>query len=275
MSADRSPAPATIVHLSDLHVGPPFQEHVAEQLLEEIAEIRPDLVAISGDLVQDYRREQFEAAARLVERIPPPRVIVPGNHDIPGFNLWERLTRPYELYRQTFGHERESGLYFGRGLAVVGLNSVWPLAPTGGRLSAAELARLAQELGRSPPQDCRILVIHHHLIPSPGFGWHTAMWGARRLVPLLERAGVELVLSGHKHRSYIGSTLNFFGHARRPIIVVQAGTATSRRGRGPERDKNSYNVLRVSSSTIRITHRIYTAEDGRFHRASEHLFPRA
>lgn len=264
----------TIVHISDLHVGPPFQPAIAERLVEEVREIGPDLMVITGDLVQDHDPQQFRQAAAYVARFDCSLVMVPGNHDVPGLNLLARFVQPYELYRRTFGLEWVAGMHVDQGLAVVGLNSVWTLAPSGGRLSGAELGRLRTVLETTPDRACRIVAMHHHLVPMPGFGRRTVIWGAPRALRVMERAGVELVLSGHNHRSYIGNIVDFYRRARRPLIVVQAGTATSRRGRGPERERNSYNVIRITERTIRITHRLYFADEGRFHRLSEHLYPR-
>jgi hypothetical protein len=99
---------------------------------------------------------------------------------------------------------------------------------------------------------------------------------ARRALEWFTRLGVDLILAGHMHRSYIGNSLDFFPGEldRRGIVVVQCGTTTSKRGRGRERQKNTFNVIRVMGDTIRVAHYLWIGDLGRFMPASEHIFPR-
>ncbi|NTU86208.1 MAG: metallophosphoesterase, partial [Chloroflexales bacterium] len=76
--------PYRILHVSDLHVGPPFRQPIAEALVRQANEIRPDLLVISGDFVQraDFA-DQWRAAQELRAALPGPQLVVPGNHDVP------------------------------------------------------------------------------------------------------------------------------------------------------------------------------------------------
>ena len=76
----------TIVHLSDMHFGR-FDQRLVAPLVRTVQRIAPDLVAISGDLTQRARRSQFAQARAFLDRLPTPRLVVPGNHDVPLFNL--------------------------------------------------------------------------------------------------------------------------------------------------------------------------------------------
>ncbi len=88
--------------------------------------------------------------------------------------------------------------------------------------------------------------------------------------------GVEMILGGHLHRSYIGNSLDFYpgNHRDRGIVIVQCGTTTSRRGRGREREKNSFNLIRIDDDMLHITHFLYFDEERGFAPFSRYLFPR-
>ena len=89
----------TIVHLSDIHFGRVDPRLVAP-LVDAVRAAAPDLVAVSGDLTQRARRRQFEQARAFLDKLPPPILAVPGNHDVPLFNLPARFLDPFGGYRR-------------------------------------------------------------------------------------------------------------------------------------------------------------------------------
>src|SRR5436190_16940942 len=94
----------TIAHISDLHFGrldPP----VAEGLVADLADRKPSLLVVSGDFTQRAREGQFRAAADFLKRLPTPQLLVPGNHDIPLYNLIRRFFFPLDRYRRIIGDE--------------------------------------------------------------------------------------------------------------------------------------------------------------------------
>jgi hypothetical protein len=99
---------------------------------------------------------------------------------------------------------------------------------------------------------------------------------ARRAINRFVDLGVELVLGGHLHRAYIGNSLDFYpGNDRdHGIVIVQCGTTTSRRGRGREREKNSFNEISIDRARIEITHYVYFHDQASFLPLSRHQFPR-
>src|SRR6188474_1283976 len=132
----------TIVHLSDLHFGR-LDERIIPPLLDQIDRLAPDLVAISGDLTQRARRRQFEHARAFLNRMPYPRLVVPGNHDVPLFNLAARLLDPFGGYRRHISPDLEPA-HIDREMAVVGLNSARALTTGGrGRLNMARVSKAA------------------------------------------------------------------------------------------------------------------------------------
>src|SRR6478752_716554 len=97
---------ATIAHLSDIHFGR-VEPRLVTALVRTIAAVAPDLVAVSGDLTQRARRSQFQAARRFLDLLPFPLLVVPGNHDVPLYNLPVRLLDPYRGYRRYIQQDLE------------------------------------------------------------------------------------------------------------------------------------------------------------------------
>ena len=96
----------TLVHLSDLHFGR-TDPALIEPLLASIAAIAPDLVVVSGDLTQRARAAQFAEARAFLDRIAQPRIVVPGNHDVPLYRVWERFLSPLGKYKKHIGSDLE------------------------------------------------------------------------------------------------------------------------------------------------------------------------
>ena len=126
------------------------------------------------------------------------------------------------------------------------------------------------------PADVRILVGHHHLVPAPDYGSDTALPGTREVLEALNDMGVELVFGGHVHRAYVGDSLDVFpgGERGHGIVIVQCGTTTSHRGRTRERGGNSFNVVRITSEHLEVTHYMYFEELSRFAPSAAHALPR-
>ena len=268
-----------ILHLSDLHVGPPYLPDVAEAALEAATGLAPDLVVVSGDFTQRAKRGQFEEARRFLDRLPDvPRVVVPGNHDVPLWRAWERLVRPLGLYREHVAAELDGVLRL-EGATVVWLDSTAPRrAISNGRIDPGQLDLCSRALEAVPPDDLRIVVTHHHFLPAPDFERDRAMPRARRALERFVALRVDMILGGHLHRAYIGHTLDVWAGADREhgTVIVQCGTTTSRRGRGREREKNTFNLVEVDPAGDRftITHFAHFADAGGFEPISRHEFPR-
>lgn len=248
---------------------------VAEAALAKANEVDPDAVVVSGDLTQRAREDQYRAAAEFLSRFEWPVVVTPGNHDVPLYRLWSRFYAPYRLYRRIIQPELNTVTEL-PGLTIVALNSTRRLTFTNGRIRLWQLEFARQAFRGADPDALRVIVTHHHLAPPPDFEGGNVMPRAKRALEWFTRLGVDMILAGHMHRSYIGSSLDFFPGdlERRGIVVVQCGTTTSRRGRGRERLRNTLNVIRVNEGEIRIAHQLWISERRRFMPVSEHVFPR-
>jgi 3',5'-cyclic AMP phosphodiesterase CpdA len=142
----------SLFHVSDVHFGPPHRPRVAQGVLGMIEERRPDLVVVSGDLTQRARPEQFRQARAFVDAIPVPSIVVPGNHDVPMFRVWERVFDPFGCYRRHFSDELEP-IYRDDSLLVVGINTAFAWTIKEGRIKLARLLEVGELLG-SVPEGC-------------------------------------------------------------------------------------------------------------------------
>jgi 3',5'-cyclic AMP phosphodiesterase CpdA len=250
----------SILHISDLHFGPPYVPAVGEALLQMVGRLSADVIVASGDFTQRARREQFIAAREYLDRLPQvPLVVVPSNHDVPLDRVYERLTHPHDLYREYIRNELDHVLELDSA-TIVALDSTAPRqAISNGRIRGWQLEFCEAAFANTPPEKARIVVAHHHFAPAPDYEGGEVMPRARRALDLFARLKVDLILGGHLHRAYIGNSLDVYpGENReRGIIIAQCGTSTSRRGRGREREKNSFNYIRLDDDQVEIVHYMY------------------
>jgi len=266
----------TILHASDIHFGEPYLPEVARAFLAFAHELAPDVVVVSGDLTQRARVGEFQQAAAFLEELPDvPIVVTPGNHDIPVYRVWERLTDPFGNYRAHISEDLDTVTRI-PGMTLVALNSASPYtAVVNGRIQRDQLDFARDAFGSSDPGDAKVLVAHHHLAPAPDYEGDNPLPRAREILDELTSMGVELILGGHLHRAYIVNSLDV--HPGREedkgVVIVHSGTTTSARGRARERLKNSLNVLRVSERYLDVSHHLHHPDAG-FAPLSRHLFAR-
>jgi len=263
----------TIFHISDVHFGPPHLPRVAQGVLDFIAERRPDLVVLSGDLTQRARPEQFREARAFVDRIPVPVLVVPGNHDVPLWRVWERVFDPYGAYKRSFSPELEP-VYCDGEMLVVGINTAFGWTFKDGRIKLGRLLEVAEIFGHTPESVLKVVVAHHHLIPPPNFGSQAVLGNAYEAIDLFSSVGVDLILSGHLHQAYIGNSEEFYPKGRPPVVILHSGTTTSNRGRGGERESNTCNWIRADAESMTVSHYRWHHSLGRFAEHSRHWYPR-
>lgn len=264
---------ADVLHISDLHFGPPFLRDRAEAALQLARQLQPDAVVVSGDLTQRAKSRQFREAASYLERFEAPTVVVPGNHDVPLWRVWERFFAPYRNYRRLISKQLDTVTRI-EGVTLVALNSSRSFTFTNGRLEEAQLEFSGRAFEEAPEEDLRVLVTHHHLAPPPDYSGGSVMPGAKRALRAFRDQGVDLILAGHMHRAYLGDSLDFFPGADREdgIVIVQCGTTTSARGRGRERFNNSLNYLRTTGKHLRVAHYLWRGRSSGFWPHSRHEF---
>jgi 3',5'-cyclic AMP phosphodiesterase CpdA len=260
----------TLVHLSDLHFG-----HVDRELIDPLVncvrELAPDLVVVSGDLTQRARDREFREARAFLERLPSPRLVVPGNHDVPLYNPMARLFCGLCGYRRHIAAEVEP-FYRDDECAVLGVNTARSLAVSGGRVGRNQLRAVERRFRGLPPGLAKVLVTHHPFDLPPRSHHDNVVRGARRAIEALAAIGVDVVLSGHVHQAHAGHSATRFRAAHRALLLVQAGTATSTRVRD---EPNSWNVIRLDGGAVRVERKAWSAARGRFVSVDHQRFRRA
>ena len=255
---------SVLLHISDTHFGTE-EESVVEALHRLRERLQPDAAILSGDITQRARRAQFDAARRFVERLALPTLIVPGNHDIPLYNLLGRIFAPYAGYVRVFGHELEPELQLADTL-MIGVNSTKPWRHKHGHLTPAQIARVAERLQQAPDHCLRLVVLHHPIIAIEAHDLRNVVRHRAAAAAAWAQAGAHLVLGGHIHLPYVVRLPAVDGAPR--LWGVQAGTAVSRRRRGGI--PNSVNVLRTASGACTVERFDYSDDRRTFERGAVH-----
>ena len=249
----------TLVHLSDLHFGR-TDPAVIEPLLASVHAQRPACVVVSGDLTQRAKPDEFRQARAFLGRLPEPQVVVPGNHDVPLYRVFERVLSPFDNYRRHIDADLEPS-FIDDEIAVIGINTARALSFKSGRINMAQIDSIHARIAALPPAMTKIIVTHHPFDLPDVPGKVTLVGRARLAMDAFSACGVDLLLAGHFHTSQAGDTSGRHDLAGYAALAVQAGTATSTRGRG---EANSFNVLRVSDGTITVERHGWHAEAGAF-----------
>lgn len=237
----------TILHVSDLHFGR-ADAAVAEALVRTARELRPDVVVVSGDITQRARRAQFDAARQFVHALGgAATLVVPGNHDIPLWNLWSRAWRPYGGFVRAFGPALEP-VQDDAALLVLGVNTTRAWRHSRGQVSAHQVDRVAQALRGATAAQLRIVVTHQPLAAPFRHIRSDLLVGRGEALAAWVDAGVDLLLAGHLHRSAIVAVGDV--RARRAWVVL-AGTAVSQRMRAGA--GHGFNLVRWQPA-LRVAH---------------------
>lgn len=230
---------SVVLQISDPHFGteqPPVVEALALLARKE----KPDLVVLSGDITQRARPDQFAAARAFVDRLAIPTLAIPGNHDIPLYDIAARLARPYARYSAAFGDDLEP-VHSTRDLLVVCVNTTRWWRHKNGEVSPEQVERVAARLAKAGPRQLRIVVVHQPIDVMRVADVHDRLRGHVPALRAWSDAGADVVMGGHIHLPYVTVP----SALPRRLAVVQAGTAVSSRVR--EGVPNSVNLLRCGA----------------------------
>ncbi len=248
----------TLVHVSDLHFGR-IDPAVVEPLRLALLAASPDLIAISGDFTQRAKPSEFAAARAFLDSLEPPKLLVPGNHDVPLWNVAARFFRPLTRYSRFITPELEPE-HQDEEMIVLGVNTARSLTWGEGRINARQVERIVTRLKGAPPSLIRVIVTHHPFDLPPGVDENRLLGRARMAMRELAQANADLFLSGHLHLSHASHSAERYRIAGHSALIVQAGTV-SQRGRG---EQPSFNVLRMHRPEIALTKMVWDPAGGGF-----------
>ena len=227
---------------------------VLDALIADIDQIKPDHIAITGDLTHLGTPGEFDEAAAWLRRIGRPAdvTLVPGNHDAYVAEPWANTLSRWAPYMAS-----DEGTADGNGgrdslfpslrirgrFALIGVNSAVPSAPllAVGRVGRSQLSVLSQMLRQTGTDGrFRILLIHHPLVPG-SIRWRKRLTDGVKLASVIEKQGVELVLHGHAHRSSLNWTR--VPGAKAPVIGVCSASELNERASR----RAQYHIYRFSN----------------------------
>ena len=165
-----------IGHLSDFHLGAPLSRgnRASERAVKWVAERRPDLVCITGDLVSHPRGEA--RLRTLLARLEDPFVVL-GNHDVAVTrDPFSRAAELRDLERaRLLGDDSESVRLRGALVSVVGVD----------------------------PETYRAKAARPHELADPAAGLRLLLCHFPRVVERLPPSSFDLILAGHLHAGQI------------------------------------------------------------------------
>ena len=257
-----------LIHVSDFHFGR-ADPAIVQPLLDFIAATGPDLVAVSGDLTQRARTEEFLQARKLLDAIPFPKIVVPGNHDVPLYNFFARLFRKLDRFRRYISEDIEP-FYVDEEIAVSGINTARALTGKNGRINSKQLQKLYARFSKVS-KHIKIVVTHHPFDLPPGVVGDRVVLRAGAAMKALAQIPVDMLLAGHFHVAGTTRTTTRYKINNFSALIVASGTAISTRERG---QPNSLNVISVEHPTTTITQHQWHAERLRFEPFSTERFVR-
>lgn len=234
-----------IAHLSDLHFGREIPEVVAG-LFDALEASSPELIIITGDLTQRATKGQFQKAHRFLKRLNHPYLIVPGNHDMPAYNLFERFFCPWKKWKHSITPELEP-LIHRETFTAAGLTTArrmqFSFDWSGGAIDDEQTAHIKQYFINVPGLNLRILAAHHPLWVPPSHDFRRPVKGRNEALAALNSAGVDMILGGHLHLPYVTLMAG--------MIISNAGSTLS--NRLDYGSKNSFTLINGDRSEMQLT----------------------
>lgn len=230
-----------LIHLSDLHFGTEKQECL--KALEQFCQQhQPEAIIVSGDLTQRARFMQFYTCKEWLESLNLPYLVVPGNHDIPLYHVWNRVFSPFSLYKLFFGEPEqtlETEHFF-----IIGVNSIRRRYHTRGYISLEQIQLTNEILKQAPQNKLKLVALHQpfYTPPNDAHGIKDCPVLGKMALETWSKNGLYGVLHGHLHKTAVYDLTRIYHlNLDHCVYDIHAGTATSYRLY--KKLPNSFNVI--------------------------------
>lgn len=247
-----------IIHFSDLHFGRIHDVVLSdlEKYLQENSE-KLSLVILTGDLTQRAKKAQFIAAKKFLEKIKTPIFVVPGNHDVPLYNLFLRFFSPYSKFKKYMG-SLVSNYFENEDLAVFGLWTVNPYKIEDGKITEKDILLVTEKFKSLPVNKIKILAGHHPIstYEEPKI---------KKLFEKLIALKPDFMMWGHDHQS----SIKHFDEVKKTLpIMMASGTTVSSRVR---EEANSFNLITIEGCDVKIKTLVHDKERNGFYAEKEFI----
>ncbi len=242
-----------IAHISDIHYGTEIFE-IEDALMKDLKKMSPDVVVISGDLTQRAKSKEFKSAEKLIEKINLPLIVVPGNHDIPLFNVFKRFFTPFTNYEKYITTDYYP-FYQDSEIAILGINTSRSYYFKEGKISLRQIEKVKDTFLNIDKNLFKVLVIHHPLVPTPNDRVYDLLNNRKHALKEFKGLGIDLVLGGHLHTIFNYDVKDYYPKLKLDsMIFAMGGSAFSYRNKG---NPNGYNIVKIHKDEFTITSRIY------------------
>jgi 3',5'-cyclic AMP phosphodiesterase CpdA len=238
-----------VVHISDLHFGR-TDERVVAALIRQLRELAPNVLVVSGDLTQRARARQFQEARRFLSTWDGPKIVVPGNHDVPLENLFDRFFRPFAKYRK-YITENMSPTFVDKELAIIGINTARSFTRASGNINDRQIEAAREFFCNVDPNALKIVVTHHPFDIPESLTDKYLLRRSAHAIAALATCQADLYLAGHSHVPFAVLSERRYTVAHHTALIVQAGTSLSTRTRAAP---NSFNLIHVYRPAMTVEH---------------------
>lgn len=241
-----------MAHLSDIHFGGENREAVSG-VATWIAQHRPDLAVITGDVTREGAEAEFKSALTWINSLAVESVVVPGNHDTPYFSLSRRLFAPWKRYERHFGQVQRPS-FRRAGLAIATVNTARGIQLRAnwskGAISAGQVSGAIKALATAPAGALKVVACHHPLIEMIGGPMSGLVHGGHDAAVALSEAKIDLVLTGHVHAPF---ALPYPGGDGRTWAVGASTLSIRERG-----VPIGFNAIQIEDACVTVTAQAWT-----------------
>lgn len=239
-----------IAHISDLHFGNHLP-NVLEAFLRDLNQKKPDIIIVSGDITQRAKAYQFKLVQEFLSQISGKILAVPGNHDIPFYNIFNRIVRPLHSYQRYIGANYKSALKTDD-ITILGVSSVNPHKAIDGKLTSKTLMQINQFFNEDN-KNVNLLFFHHNFDHIEGL--HKPLENEDQFLNYLITSNIDVVCTGHLHYAHVG----FIKKTNNKLcLILHAGSLLCGRSKD---GLNSYFLIDVDSPQCSVDWRVFTENE--------------